>query len=285
MINVLMEPLGYVFMQRGLMAAIMVGILCSVVGCYVVLRSMAFLGDAIAHAILPGVAVAYLLQINLTIGALAAAVLVAVAISFFSRQGALREDTAIGIIFTAALALGVALISSIQSYAVDLTHIMFGNILGVSTEDLIIASLVGVGVLAVVIIFYRPFLIVSFDPILAATLKLPVQALRTLMLISLALSIVVSIQAVGVALSAAMLVTPAATAYFFTRRLPVMMVVSAVIGAVSSLAGLYLSYYLNIASGSAVVLFATLFFLLAFFFAPGKGFLFRSFHRRIWRKA
>jgi manganese/iron transport system permease protein len=284
-INILLEPLGYVFMQRGLLAAIIVGILCSVIGCYVVLRSMAFLGDAIAHAILPGVAVAYLLQINLTIGALATAVLVAVAISFFSHEGTLREDTAIGIIFTAALALGVALISSIQSYAVDLTHIMFGNILGVSGADVIIAGAVAFVVLSVVVIFYRPFLIVSFDPILGTTLKLPVQALRSLILILLAFSIVVSIQAVGVALSAAMLVTPAATAYLLTRRLPGMMIVSAGIGAVCSIAGLYFSYYFNVASGSAIVLFATLFFLLAFFFAPGKGLVSRSFQRRLTRKA
>jgi manganese/iron transport system permease protein len=279
-IEIFMEPLGYIFMQRGLLAALIIGILCSVIGCYVVLRSMAFIGDAIAHAILPGVAVAYLMQINLTIGALVAAILIAVAISFFSRQGALREDTAIGIIFTAALALGVALISSIQSYAVDLTHIMFGNILGVSREDLIIAGIVGVAVIVIVIIFYRPFLVVSFDPILAATLKLPVQTLRSLILILLALCIVVSIQAVGVALSAAMLVIPAATAYLLTRRLPAMMAVSAGVGAISSLGGLYFSYYFNIASGSAVVLLATAFFLAAFFFAPGKGFIYRSYQRR-----
>jgi ABC-type Mn2+/Zn2+ transport system permease subunit len=242
---------------------------------------MAFLGDAIAHAILPGVAIAYLMQINLAIGALVAAVLVAGAIGFFSRQGTLREDTAIGIVFTAALALGVAIISSIQSYAVDLTHIMFGNILGVNSQDLIIVGLVGAGVLGIVFICYRPFMIVSFDPILAATLRLPVQALNYLLILILALSIVVSIQAVGVALSAAMLVTPAATAYLLTRRLSTMMAVSAGFGAVSSLAGLYLSYYLNIASGSAVVLIATLFFVLVFCFAPGKGLFFRTNHRRV----
>jgi len=284
-IDALIEPLGYIFMQRGLAAAVIVGVLCSVVGCYVVLRSMAFLGDAVAHAILPGVAVAYLLQANLTIGALAAALLVAGAISYFSREGTLREDTVIGIIFTAALALGVALISSIQSYAVDLTHIMFGNLLGVSDTDLWIASGVGVVVLAVVGVFYRPFLIVSFDPVLGTTLKLPVQALRSLILILLSLSIVVSIQAVGVALSAAMLVTPAATAYLITRRLPGMMTVSGVLGAFSSIAGLYLSYYMNIASGSAIVLVATTCFVLAYLFAPGRGVVVRSLQRAAMRKA
>jgi manganese/iron transport system permease protein len=268
-------------MQRGLIAALVVGILCTIVGCYVVLRSMAFLGDAIAHAILPGVAIAYLMQINLAIGALVAAVLVAGAIGFFSRQGTLREDTSIGIVFTAALALGVAIISSIKSYAIDLTHIMFGNILGVSAQDLLIVGFVGIGVLGIVFVCYRPFMIVSFDPILAATLRLPVQALNYVLILILALSIVVSIQAVGVALSAAMLVTPAATAYLLTRRLSSMMIVSAAFGAVSSLAGLYLSYYLNIASGSAVVLIATLLFVIVFFFAPRKGIFFRSTQRRL----
>ena len=267
----ILEPLAYSFMQRGLIAALLVGILCSIVGCYVVLRSMAFLGDALAHAILPGVAVAYLLQVNLMAGALLAAIVVALGIGFFSRQGTLKEDTAIGILFTAALALGVAIISTIRSYATDLTHILFGNILGVSTNDLWIIAGVGIFVLVVLIILYRPFLVVSFDPILASTMRLPVQLLRNLLLVLLALSIVVSIQAVGVALAAAMLVTPAATAYLLTKRLPQMMALSAVLGAISSISGLYFSYYANVASGSAVVLTATFMFLLAFFFAPGRG--------------
>jgi manganese/iron transport system permease protein len=271
MIAWLIEPLTYSFMQRGFLAALLVGILCSVVGCYVVLRSMAFLGDALAHAILPGVAIAYLLHANLIIGALAAAILVAAGIGLFSHQGTLKEDTSIGILFTAALALGVALISSIRSYAVDLTHILFGNILGVSWNDLWLIGGVGLAVLIVLIGFYRPFLILSFDPILASTLRLPVQFLRNLLLFLLALSIVVSIQAVGVGLAAAMLVTPAATAYLLARRLPKMMVISAAIGAMSSLVGLFISYYANIASGSAVVLVATFIFLLAFFFAPERG--------------
>jgi ABC-type Mn2+/Zn2+ transport system permease subunit len=273
MITWLIEPLTYSFMQRGFVAALIVGVLCSIVGCYVVLRSMAFLGDALAHAILPGVAIAYLLQINLVLGALAAGILVALGIGFFSRQGTLKEDTAIGILFTAALAAGVAMISTIRSYATDLTHILFGNILGISTSDLYMIGGVSVAILITVVIFYRPFLVLSFDPILAVTLHLPVELLRNLLLILLALSIVVSIQAVGVALAAAMLVTPAATAYLLTRRLAPMMLIASCLGAISSLVGLYISYYANIASGSAVVLTATALFLLAFFFAPGRGIL------------
>jgi manganese/iron transport system permease protein len=275
MIAWLLDPLAYGFMQRGFLAALMVGILCSVVGCYVVLRSMAFLGDALAHAILPGVAIAYILHSSLILGALAAAIIVAARIGLFSRHGVLKEDTAIGILFTAALALGVALISSMSSYAVDLTHILFGNILGVSWSDLLLIGSVGLAVLVILLVFYRPFLVLSFDPVLATTLRLPVGLLSNLMLILLALSIVVSIQTVGVGLAAAMLVTPAATAFLLARRLPRMMAIAALIGALSSLAGLYISYYADLASGSAVVMVATSLFLLAFFFAPRRGMVWR----------
>ncbi len=271
MIEWLLNPLSYAFMQRGLLAALMVGILCSVIGCYVVLRSMAFLGDAMAHAVLPGIAIAYLLAVNLTVGAMVAAVIVALGIGFLTRQGAIKEDTAIGIIFTAALALGVALISSVRTYAVDLSHILFGNVLGVSSGDLLLTAGVGAVVLVVMVLAYKPFLVISFDPVLAATLRMRVEFFRTLLLILLALTIVVSIQTVGIGLAAAMLVTPGATAYLLTRRLPSMMALAGLIGAVSSVVGLYVSYYLNVASGAAVVLTATLFFLLVFLFAPGRG--------------
>ena len=276
MIPWLLAPLQYTFMQRGLVAAILVGILCSVIGTYVVLRGLAFLGDALAHAILPGIAIAYLLGGSLTIGALLAAVLVALLIGAFSRQGAIKEDTAIGILFTAALALGVALISSIRTYAVDLSHILFGNLLGVSATDLWLIAGIGALVLLTILVFYRQFLVISFDPVLAATLRLPAELLRNLMLILLALTIVISMQSVGVGLVAAMLVTPAATAYLLTRRLPVMMGLSAFFGAVSSLIGLYLSYYANIASGAAIVLIATAFFLVAYLFAPARGLFSRA---------
>lgn len=271
MLEWLTTPLSYTFMQRGLMASLIVGVVCAVIGCYVVLRGMAFLGDALAHAILPGIAIAYLLQGNLMLGALVAAVAVALLIGLFSRQGTIREDTAIGIMFAAALSLGVALISSIRTYAVDLSHILFGNVLGVSPSDLWLAGGLGVFVLIAVAALYKPFLVISFDPVLAATLRWPAELLRHVLLILLALTIVISLQTVGVGLVAAMLVTPAATAYLLTRRLPVMMVISALVGAFSCLVGLYLSYYANIASGSAVVLTATACFLLAFFFAPRRG--------------
>jgi manganese/iron transport system permease protein len=275
----LIEPLQYGFMQRGLIAALIIGVLCAVIGCYVVLRSMAFLGDALAHAILPGVAVAYLLGGSLLVGALVAAVIVALSIGFFSRGGVIREDTAIGILFAAALSLGVALISSIRTYAVDLSHILFGNILGVSLNDLVLVGILSALVLTILLVLYRPFLVVSFDPVLAKTLRMPADALRNLMLVLLAITIVVSMQTVGIGLVAAMLVTPAAAAYLLTHRLPSMMAISALIGGLSSAIGLYLSYYLNIASGAAIVLVATGFFLLAFFFAPRRGLAWKALHR------
>lgn len=258
-------------MQRGFLAALLVGILCSVVGVYIVLRGMAFLGDALAHAILPGVAIAYLLGGNLIIGAFVAAIAVALGIGFFSNEGTIKEDTAIGILFSAAFALGVALISSIRTYAVDLSHILFGNVLGVSEKDLIFTAVLTIIILLIVAVNYKQFMVISFDPILASMMRLPVQFLRYLMLVMLGLTVVVSIQTVGVGLAAAMLVTPAASAYLLTRRLPSMMIVSAIIGAFSSVVGLYISYYINIASGSAIVLTATLIFLLAFAVSPRRS--------------
>jgi ABC-type Mn2+/Zn2+ transport system permease subunit len=272
----LITPLSFAFMQRGLAAALLVGLLCSIIGCYVVLRGMAFMGDALAHAILPGVAIAYLLKGNLLVGALAAAMIVALSIGFLSRRSAIKEDTAIGILFSAALALGVALISSIRTYAVDLSHILFGNILGVSAGDLVFIAVVAFLVLAVILILYRPFLIHTFDPILAATMRLPVSLLQNLMLLLIALTVVVSLQTVGIGLVAALLVTPPASAYLISRRLPVMMVYSALFGVISSILGLYLSYYINIASGPAIVLIATLIFVIIFLTHPRGGLLSRK---------
>ncbi|MEI6290906.1 MAG: metal ABC transporter permease, partial [Chloroflexota bacterium] len=187
-----------------------------------------------------------------------------------SRKGAIKEDTAIGILFAAALSLGVAMISTIRSYAVDLSHILFGNILGVSTNDLWITFGLGALVICAVVLLYKPFLVISFDPVLAATLRLPAELLRNVMLLLLALTVVISLQTVGVGLAAAMLITPAATAYLLSRRLGQMMLISAGIGAASSIVGLYMSYYLNIVSGSAIVLSATFIFLIVFIFKKGQ---------------
>ncbi|MBN1661193.1 MAG: metal ABC transporter permease [Anaerolineae bacterium] len=280
LVELLLQPLRYPFMVRGLLASVMVGTLCAVVGSYVVLRSMAFLGDALAHAILPGVAVAYLLEANLLLGALVMGLATALGIGYISRRGQVKEDTAIGVIFAASLALGVAILSTVQNYSVDLTHILFGNVLGVSDVDLWMTAGLGVLVLLAVFLLYKELLVISFDPVLAATLRLPLTALQYLLLVLIALTIVISLQTVGAALMVAMLVTPAATAYLLTRRLWQMMMVGAIAGVISSVGGLYLSFYANVASGAAVVLVATVLFIVAFLFAPARGVVWLRLHTR-----
>ena len=273
LIAILLEPFTYPFMLRALGAALIVGIVCPVLGTYVVLRGMAFFGDALAHIILPGVVIAFLLGWPIGLGALIVGVLAALLIGGISRRREIREDAAIGVVFAGAFALGIALLSLQRSYAVDLTHILFGNLLGVSTADLWLAGILGALVIFTIFIFYKEFLVLSFDPILAQTLRLPVTFLQNLLLILLAVVIVVSIQAVGVALVLAMLVTPASAAYLLTQRLPTMMVLAAIIGSACALIGLYLSYFLNLPSGPAIVLVETAVFILIFLLGPRRGFL------------
>ncbi|MCB9126816.1 MAG: metal ABC transporter permease [Ardenticatenales bacterium] len=275
----LLEPFAFPFMVRALLAVLLIGIVSSTVGTFVVLRGMAFFGDALAHAILPGLAVGYLLGGGAAAffwWGLGTAALTALAIGLITEQGEVKEDTAIGIVFTGMFALGVAMISSGGSYAVDLAHLLFGNILGVSTDQIWRIALFGLIILLTMAAFFKELVIVAFEPILAATLRLPTRALHYLQLLLIAATIVVSLQAVGVALMMALLITPPATASLLTTRLKPMMALAALVGAVSGILGLYLSYYLGIASGAAIVLVSTAFFILAFFFAPQRGWLWRQ---------
>jgi ABC-type Mn2+/Zn2+ transport system permease subunit len=271
LIGLFLDPLGYSFVIRALLAAIVVGIVCSVLGTYIVLQGMAFFGDALAHTILPGVVVAFLLGWPLAIGALAMGILTALGIGALTSRGMIKEDTAIGVIFAGFFALGVALLSVTGNYTIDLAHFLFGNLLGVSTTDLIVTLLLGGIVLSVIFLFYKEFLVISFDPILATTLRLPTGFLRYLLLVLIAVTIVVALQVVGIALMLAMLVTPAAAASLLTRRLPSMMLVAAFIGAISGVTGIYASFHLDIATGPAVVLAASAIFLIVFLIAPGRG--------------
>jgi manganese/iron transport system permease protein len=275
-VSFLIEPWQHGFMVRALLATTTVGIVCSVLGAYVVLRGMAFFGDALAHSILPGVVIAFVLGWPLALGALIVGILAAVAIGALSNRGMLKEDTAIGVIFAGAFALGVALLSAFGSYTVDLAHFLFGNPLGVTQGDLIQTFVLSGLVILVVFLFYKELMIVSFDPLLAATLRLPVSFYRYLLFVLLAITIVVSIQIVGIALVVAMLVTPAATAIFLTQRLWRIMAIASLIGAGSGLAGLYISYYLSIAAGPAIVLVASAVFIIVFLAAPRKGLIWRS---------
>ena len=267
LLNLILEPLSYAFMVRGILAALMVGAVCALVGTYVVLRGMAFFGDALAHAILPGIAAGYLIgggaREPLFWGALLAAVLSSIGIGAVSKMTNLRQDTAIGIVFAGMFALGIAMISTVRNYTVDLAHFLFGDVLGVSNSDLVLIAILGSLILLAVVLFYKEFLVLSFDPLLATTLRLPDRVLEYLLLILIALVIVVSLQTVGVALMVAMLVTPAATAYLLTRRLPFMMALASAIACFSGVVGLYLSYYVRVSSGAAIVLTCTVFFILA----------------------
>ena len=267
-INWFAIPLQYEFMQRGMIASILVGIVCAVVGTYVVLRGMSFFGDALAHTILPGIALGYLVSGGarepLFWWALGTAVIAALGIGTISKNAEIKEDTAICIIFAGMFALGIALISTVRSYTVDLSHFLFGDVLSVSTQSLWLILIFGGAVLLVIFAFYKEFTTLSFDPILAITLRLPVGILNNLLLTLIAVTVAVSLQTVGVALMVAMLVTPAATAYLLTKRLSTMMVLAAILASLSGVIGLYLSFYLSIASGAAIVLTATLFFIIAF---------------------
>ncbi len=268
--DLLLTPLNYAFMVRGLLAALMVGAVCATVGTYVVLRGMAFFGDALAHAILPGVAIGYLVgggaRGPLFWWGLLAAVVSAIGIGTISKKAKINEDTAIGIVFASMFALGIALISSVRNYTVDLAHFLFGDVLGVSNQDLLLIAVFSGLIVLTVLIFYKEFLVLSFDPLLAETLRLPARTLEYLLLVLIAVTIIVSLQTVGVALMVAMLVTPSASAFLLTRRLPYMMLLGAVFASLSGVIGLYISFYASIASGAAIVLTCTAFFILAWLF-------------------
>ena len=267
-IDWLIQPLTYPFLQRALIASVLVSVVCATIGTYVVLRGMAFFGDALAHTILPGIAVGYLVSGGdrdlLFWWALGTSLVSSFGINAVSKIAQIREDTAIGIIFAGMFALGIALISTVRSYAVDLSHFLFGDVLGVSGADLVRIAVFGGLVLLLILLFYKEFLVISFDPILSATLRLPVGLLDYLLLALLAVTVAVSLQTVGVALVVALLVTPAATASLLTNRLPLMMVLSSCLAVLASAVGLYLSYYIGIASGAAIVLTASLLFLIVF---------------------
>ncbi|MBN1967549.1 MAG: metal ABC transporter permease [Anaerolineae bacterium] len=263
-LDFLLTPLSYGFMQRGMIAVLLVGAVSGVIGSFVVVRGMAFFGDALAHTILPGVAVAFITGGDLFVGGLVAGVLAALGIGWLTRDEQIKEDTAIGVVFAGAFALGIAIISTARSYSVDLTHILFGNVLGVDDRDLLLVAGAGVVVVGLIVALYKEFLVLSFDPGLAQTLRLPGERLRLLLLALLAVTIVASLQTVGIALMVAMLVTPAATAQLLAKRLHHMMIIAAFLGAISGITGLYLSYYANIASGAAIVLVTTAIFIAVF---------------------
>ena len=275
------DPMAYGFMQRGLVAAVIVGIVCAVMGTFVVLKGIAFIGDAVSHASFPGVVIAFMLGLPIYLGGAVAAVGTALAIGFVSRRSRLRLDTAIGVLFAGAFALGVLLYSSIDSYTGDLLGYLLGNILGIGLTDLVQVAVLGVIVLSVVLLARKELLYATFDPLGAAAAGLPVEGLEFLLLGMLGVTIIVSIQAVGIILVVAMLVTPAATAQLLVTSFDRMTAVAATLATVAAVIGLYASFYLNVASGPAIVLIETLFFAIALALGPRTGWL----SRRAARKA
>jgi len=272
--SIFLDPLQYQFMERALIAALLVGAISGVVGSFVVVRGMSFLGDALAHSVLPGVAIAFIYGRDLFIGGLVAGIGTALGIGWLTREERLKEDTAIGVVFSGMFALGIAIISTTSSYSVDLTHILFGNVLGVSQANLQLMLGCGVVVLLTVVLFYKELLVISFDPGLGQSLRLPSEGLRLLLLMLIAVTIVASLQTVGAALMLAMLVTPAATARLLVKRLHHMIIIAAGIGMVSGVSGLYISFHefpAKVAAGPAMILTATSIFLLTFAAVRLKG--------------
>lgn len=259
-LDAILEPLAFPFFVRALAAATIVGLVCAVVGSYMVLRGLAFMGDALSHAAFPGVVVAYLLQGPFYVGAAVAAVGTALAIGWVSRRGRLRGDTAIGVLFAGMFALGIFLFSRIPNYVGDLFGFLFGEVLGISDADLVALVGLAIVVMALVVVFWKELLYSTFDPLGAAAAGLPVGRLEYLFLALIALTIVVSLQAVGIILVVAMLITPAATGQLLATSFGRLVAIAVVIGVASPAVGLYLSYWLDAAAGATIVLVQTLVF-------------------------
>ena len=271
--HILLDPLGRAFFLRALVAAILVGTVCAVVGTYVVLKGLAFIGDAVSHAAFPGVVAAFLLGANYFLGAAVAAVGTALSIGFVSRRTQLRLDTTVGVVFAGTFALGIFLYSTIHGFVMDLMGLLFGNVLLISFDDLIGLVALGLLVLAVIIVLWKELLYATFDPLGAAASGLPVELLEYVFLALVALTIVVSLKAVGIILVVAMLVTPAATAQLLTVRFGRMMALAIVVGVVSAVVGLYVSLWADAASGATIVLVETAMFVAAMTLGPRTGLL------------
>ena len=272
-IDFLGDPWTLEFMRRGLIAAVAVSAIAAVIGSFVILKGMAFIGDALPHASFGGIAVAFVLGGNLYLGGAIAAVLTAILIGFISRRASIKYDTAIGILFVGAFAAGILIISRQTNFTPDLFSFVFGNVLGISWTDVWTTTITAAVILLLVVMFYKEILFVAYDPSMAAASGLPVAAAQYGLLALIGVTTVIGLQTVGIVLVVALLITPAATAQLLTRRLPPMMAVGAVVGALSSFIGLYIAYYADVSPSAAIVLTATGFFFLAFLFAPRRGLL------------
>lgn len=284
MYDLFIEPLQYQFMQRALIASVLVGIINGALGCFIILRRMAFIGDALSHAVLPGVVIAFMVagkgHFALFLGAVFAGIVTALLIGFVNRNSRIKEDSAIGVIFIGMFALGILLISRLQAVHLDLQHFLFGDPLGVSPGDLYLTGIIGLLILGSITLFYKQLQLTSFDATMATAIGMNTGLVHYFLMGILSMTIVASLQAVGIILVVAMLITPGATAFLLTERLPRMLVLASVIGAVAALLGLYISYWMNYSSGAAMVIVVTLIFLITLVFAPKQGILIKALQRK-----
>ena len=262
--------LNFHFLQNALITALVIGIVGGAVGCFIILRGMSLMGDAISHAVLPGVAISFILGINFFIGAIVFGLLASTIITYIKSNSIIKSDTAIGITFSSFLALGIILIG-IANSSTDLFHILFGNILAVQDLDMWITIAVALLVLTTITIFFRPLLLTTFDPILAKSIGVKVTFYHYLLMVILTLVAVTAMQSVGTILIVALLITPAATAYLYANSLKTMIFLSSGFGALASVLGLFIGYSFNIAAGSSIVLTSALLFLISFFIAPKQS--------------
>ena len=258
----LLEPLQYGFMQRALIGSLLVGVVCAAIGVLIVLRGLAFLGDAVAHAAFPGIVIAFLLKVNLIIGGMVAAVFASVSMGILARRGAVREDTAIGVVFAGMFALGIVLFSRIRQFTGDLLGVLLGNVLAITTDQLVLGASTTVVILLVLRLWWRELIFVSFDPVGAAAAGLHVFRYDTLLLALIGLTVAVAVQLVGIVLVVAMLVTPAATARLFAPDMRTFLTLAIVLSVFACVSGLFLSYYANASSGGTIVLVATAEFIV-----------------------
>jgi iron/zinc/copper transport system permease protein len=265
----------YNFLKSALLASVMIGVMSGIIGSFIILRGMSLMGDAISHSVLPGVAVAYMLGMNLLLGASIFGVIAAMLIGFVASHSKLKNDTAIGIVFSAFFALGFILISMAES-ATNLHHILFGNVLAVSDGDLVATSIVLVIVLLFVTLFFKELQITSFDETFAKAYGLRTEFVHYGLMLILTLVTVTSLQTVGIILIVAMLITPAATAFLWTNSLTKMLIIASTVGVLASVLGLYFSYTMNWASGPAIVLVAAVMFLVSFIISPKQGILMKK---------
>jgi manganese/iron transport system permease protein len=284
LVHWLVDPFAHAFMQRALLEVIVMGAITGAIGTYVVLRGLSFIGDALSHAIFPGVVIAFLLGQSVFFGALAFGLLTSISIVVLATTRRVKEDSAIGVLFAGSFALGVVLISTTRNYSRDLAAFLFGNVLGVTPTDIALSAAVGALVLLLLAVFHRELLLVAFDRDAAQAMGVPVFWVNLLLLVMISLTIVVSLSAVGNILVVAMLVTPAAAARLLTDGLPVMLGLSATIGAVSGVAGLVISYHANVAAGGTIVLVATSVFGVVWLLGPTDGLVATHLMRRRWAR-